>query len=111
MLTTSYATNRKYHQSIIDYALDHPNLLSMQALAILSFSYTLSASISRLSGAVAILARFVRSASLHEVDVPHDHHSFSKSLALLPPTTILTELEERRRLFWSVFMLDGLLSA
>jgi Fungal specific transcription factor domain len=103
----SYASDFTYHQKIIDYALDNPSLKSAQALAILALAYVSAGYTGRLWAVTSILARLATSMSLHAVDESKESKISSfKSLCLLPKTTSESEMEERRRLFWGIFILD-----
>jgi hypothetical protein len=112
-LRTSYSSDTAYHQRIIDYTLDSPSLKSLQALAILALSYISSGFTGRLWGVMAILTRLVTSMSLHTIDGPlrYKEQPFLKSLPLLSNTTQMSDVEERRRCFWAIFMLDRFVSA
>jgi hypothetical protein len=105
--SSPYPSDFVYHQKIIDYALDNPSLKATQALVILALSYVGSGYTSRLWAVTSILARLATSMSLHLVDETKDSKTSSfKSLCLLPRTSNESEMEERRRLFWGIFLID-----
>lgn len=101
-LPTLFSLDTTYHQKIIDYALDYPSLKSLQALTILALSYVSSGLTKRLCGVIAILAKLSASISLQPID---DFPQRSERLTGTP------ELEERRRCFWAIFVLDRFASA
>jgi Fungal specific transcription factor domain len=97
-----------YHHKIIDHALDHPSLKTLQALAILALSYVASGSTERLLGVVAILTRLAMSLSLHNMDsFPQceDNPKYTST------RVSLIETEEHRRCFWAIYVLDQFASA
>lgn len=97
-----------YHHKIIDHALDHPSLKTLQALAILALSYVASGSTKRLFGVVAILTRLAMSLSLHNMDSSPQCESSPKYTST---RTSFIEAEERRRCFWAIYLLDQFASA
>lgn len=61
----------------------------------------------------AIVGSLVKSVEYLQLTVEPDdvpRHSFMRPLALLPPTQSPGEEEERRRVFWNIFLLDRFLS-
>jgi hypothetical protein len=101
-LPTLFSLDTAYHQKIIDYALDHPSLKSLQALTILALSYISCGLTKRLCGVMAILTKLSATMSLQPID---DFPQRSDR------STDTLELEERRRCFWAIFVLDRISSA
>lgn len=101
-LPTLFSLDTTYHQKIIDYALDHPSLKPLQALTILALSYISSGLTKRLCGVLAILTKLSTTMSLQPID---DFPQRSDR------STDTLELEERRRCFWAIFVLDRFSSA
>lgn len=101
-LPTLFSVDTIYHQKIIDSALDSPSLKSLQALTILALSYVSSGLTKRLCGVMAILTKLSTSISLQPID--DSPHCSERS-------TATSELEERRRCFWAIFVIDRLASA
>lgn len=104
-LHTMYSSGGPFHQQIIDHALEQPGLKSLQALAILAFSYLGSERNGRVFGLVAILSRIATQISLHLIDAPQYVNTQSGRHATP------AELEERRRCFWGIYILDQYASA
>lgn len=100
-----YSSDTAYHQKLIDFALDRPCLESLQSLAILAHSYIASGNTSRLRAVIAVLTYLSNSLSLQSIDVNNENRHFP-SRATLPSTTNHHKMEEYRRCFWVIYVLD-----
>lgn len=80
---------------------------NVQALILLAFVHINDGNLSKAWPMVGTLTRAVVHLGLHmEPDQEQEGESFVGPLRFLPPARVWTELEERRRVFWNVFLLD-----
>ncbi|KAJ2975122.1 hypothetical protein NQ176_g5697 [Zarea fungicola] len=83
---------------------------NLQALALVAFDHMGSANFPR---AWAIVASLVKSLEYLQLTVEPDQlprRSFMRPLSLLPKSQSAGETEERRRVFWNIFLLDRFLA-
>lgn len=91
---------------VIATAMDCLSLESLQALIILAFNDIGNGNASQAWSIVGSLTRTVEYTQLAQEQEDGDYRPFCQPYASLPPTNSWIEVEERRRVFWNVFLLD-----
>jgi hypothetical protein len=98
---------QRSREFVILAAMDGLSVENMQALIIVTFVHISDGQANKAWPLIGTLARSVVYLSLHtEPDEPQRGEVSLKSLNSLPPARVWTEAEERRRVFWNVFLLD-----
>lgn len=95
---------------IICTAMDSLSLENLQALIILAFNDFGDGNAEKAWSIVGSMTRTVEYAQLAQEQEEGEQRPFSQPYAPLHYTADWTEVEERRRVFWNVFLLDRLCS-
>ncbi|KAJ4983062.1 transcriptional regulatory protein [Stagonosporopsis vannaccii] len=95
---------------IICSAMDSLSLENLQALIILAFNDFGNGNAEKTWSIVGSMTRTVEYAQLAQEQEEGEQRPFSQPYAPLHHTADWTEVEERRRVFWNVFLLDRLCS-
>ncbi|UKZ61429.1 uncharacterized protein TrAtP1_002694 [Trichoderma atroviride] len=97
--------------AVMSHAMESLSIQNTQALVIIAFDYMGSGQTSKTWPIIGSLTRVVDYLQLTiEPDEESPRRPLLKSLAILNTANDWTESEERRRLFWSVFLLDRICS-
>lgn len=91
---------------VVATAMDCLSLESLQALIILAFNDIGNGNAAQAWSIVGSLTRTVEYTQLAQEQEDGEYRPFCQPYASLPPTSSWTEVEERRRVFWNVFLLD-----
>jgi hypothetical protein len=105
----SWTSTRTYSRArnwVICTAMDHLSLEGLQALIILAFDDIGNGSIAKAWSIIGSLTRTVEYMQLTRETEDGEHRSLCQPYVTLPWTDDWTKIEERRRVFWVVFMLD-----
>lgn len=95
---------------VIRSAMDSLSLENLQALIILAFNDFGDGNAEKTWSIVGSMTRTVEYAQLAQEQEEGEQRPFSQPYAPLHYTSDWTEVEERRRVFWNVFLLDRLCS-
>lgn len=95
---------------IISNAMDGVSVENLQALIILAFNDFGDGNAQKAWSIIGSMTRTVEYAQLAQEQEEGEQRPFSQPYAPLNYTTDWTEVEERRRVFWNVFLLDRLCS-
>lgn len=95
---------------IIVRAMDGLSVENLQALTVMAFNDFGNGDAARTWSLVGSMTRTVEYAQLAQEQEEGELRPFSQPYAALPHTADWTEVEERRRVFWNVFLLDRLCS-
>lgn len=102
---------RVSRRAVMSHAMESLSVQNTQALVIIAFDYMGSGHISKTWPIIGSLTRVVDYLQLSiEPEEESPRRPLLKSLAILNTANDWTESEERRRLFWSVFLLDRICS-
>lgn len=96
---------------VVYTAMDRMSLESLQALIILAFNDIGSGNAAKAWSIIGSLTRTVEYTQLAQEQEDGEHRPFCQPYASLRQTDDWTEIEERRRVFWNVFLLDRFCSA
>lgn len=92
---------------VILSTMDALSVENVQALILLAFVHINDGNLTKAWPMIGTLTRAVVYLGLHtEADEEDQSNSGVNPLRLLPPARVWTEVEERRRVFWNVFLLD-----
>ncbi|KAL7920251.1 sugar transporter domain-containing protein [Trichoderma austrokoningii] len=98
---------RVSRRAVMSHAMESLSIQNTQALVIIAFDYMGSGHIAKTWPIIGSLTRVVDYLQLSvEPDEESPKRPLLKSVAILNIANDWTESEERRRLFWSVFLLD-----
>ncbi|KAH7361319.1 fungal-specific transcription factor domain-containing protein [Pyrenochaeta sp. MPI-SDFR-AT-0127] len=106
----THAMQRARHW-VVYTAMDRMSLESLQALIILAFNDIGSGNAAKAWSVIGSLTRTVEYTQLAQEQEDGEHRPFCQPYASLRHTDDWTEVEERRRVFWNVFLLDRFCSA
>ncbi|KAJ8109655.1 hypothetical protein OPT61_g7304 [Boeremia exigua] len=95
---------------IVSSAMDSLSLENLQALIILAFNDFGDGNAEKAWSIVGSMTRTVEYTQLAQEQEEGEQRPFSQPYAPLPYAVHWTEVEERRRVFWNVFLLDRLCS-
>lgn len=95
---------------VICSAMDSLSLENLQALIILAFNDFGDGHAEKAWSLIGSMTRTVEYAQLAQEQEESEQRPFCQPFAPLPDTNNWTEVEERRRVFWNVFLLDRLCS-
>ncbi|KAH7314333.1 fungal-specific transcription factor domain-containing protein [Rhexocercosporidium sp. MPI-PUGE-AT-0058] len=100
--------NRVRHsrQEVMLTALSQPSMENLQALIIVSFDHIGRGDFDKAWSLIGSLTRTVDYLRLAVEPEVLQRRPLRRPLTLLEPTNDWTEIEERRRLFWNIFLLD-----
>ncbi|KAK6444919.1 hypothetical protein FP744_10001167 [Trichoderma asperellum] len=102
---------RVSRKTVMSHVMEALSVENTQALVIIAFDYMGSGHVSKTWPIIGSLTRVVDYLQLTiEPDEESPKRPLLKSLTILNTTHDWTESEERRRLFWSVFLLDRICS-
>ncbi|KAH6675845.1 fungal-specific transcription factor domain-containing protein [Halenospora varia] len=93
-------------QAVLLTAMDCPTIENLQALTIIAFDHIGGGRVSKAWSLIGSLTRTVEYLRLTVEPEEMLCHPLRKPLSLLANTNDWTEVEERRRLFWNIFLLD-----
>ncbi|KAH9210023.1 fungal-specific transcription factor domain-containing protein [Leptodontidium sp. 2 PMI_412] len=101
-------SNRVRHsrQVVMLTALSQPSIENLQALIIISFDHIGRGDVNKAWSLIGSLTRTVEYLRLTVEPEVLQRRPLRRPLTLLEPTNDWTEIEERRRLFWNIFLLD-----
>ncbi|OGM50920.1 hypothetical protein ABOM_000712 [Aspergillus bombycis] len=98
---------QKSRDFVVLSSIDSLSVEGAQSLIIIAFVHICDGSASKAWPIVGALARGVVYMGLHcESDEDQQGDPCVQSFRYLPPARVWTEMEERRRVFWNVFLLD-----
>jgi hypothetical protein len=93
-------------QIVLLTAMSSPSIENLQALVILAFNHIGSGEVAKAWSLIGSLTRTVEYLRLTVEPEEIQRHPLRKPLTLLADVSDWTEIEERRRLFWNIFLLD-----
>ncbi|KAG4436263.1 hypothetical protein IFR05_008245 [Cadophora sp. M221] len=107
-MTQLEVSNRVRHskQVVMLTALSQPSIENLQALIIISFDHIGRGDVDKAWSLIGSLTRTVEYLRLTVEPEVLQRRPLRRPLTLLEPTNDWTEIEERRRLFWNIFLLD-----
>ena len=97
---------RHSRQVVMLTALCQPSIENLQALIIIAFDHIGRGDVDKAWSLIGSLTRTVEYLRLTVEPEAIQRRPLRRPLTLLEPTTDWTEIEERRRLFWNIFLLD-----
>lgn len=98
---------QRSREFVVLTGMDGLSVENMQALIIVTFVHISDGEANKAWPLIGTLARAVVYLGLHtEPEEPQRGEVSLKPLIPLPPARVWTEAEERRRVFWNVFLLD-----
>ncbi|KAL2071097.1 hypothetical protein VTL71DRAFT_12332 [Oculimacula yallundae] len=97
---------RRSRQVVMLFALSQPSMENLQALIIISFDHIGCGDVEKAWSLIGSMTRTVEYLRLTVEPDLLQRRPLRRPLTLLEPTNDWTEIEERRRLFWNVFLLD-----
>lgn len=97
---------KRSRQAVLLTAMECPTVENLQALIIIAFDHIGGGRVSKAWSLIGSLTRTVEYLRLTVEPEEMLRHPLRKPLSLLANTNNWTEVEERRRLFWNIFLLD-----
>ncbi|PVH73499.1 hypothetical protein DL98DRAFT_595018 [Cadophora sp. DSE1049] len=97
---------RHSRQVVMLTALSRPSMENLQALIIIAFDHIGRGDVDKAWSLIGSLTRTVEYLRLTVEPEALQRRPLRRPLTLLEPTNDWTEIEERRRLFWNIFLLD-----
>jgi hypothetical protein len=107
LATTNTESQRRHsRQVVLLEAMSCPSITNLQALIIIAFNHIGSGEVAAAWSLVGSLTRTVEYLRLTVEPEELQKHPLRRPLTLLDDPFDWTEIEERRRLFWNIFLLD-----
>jgi hypothetical protein len=107
LATTNTESQRRHsRQVVLLEAMSCPSITNLQALIIIAFDHIGSGEAAKAWSLVGSLTRTVEYLRLTVEPEELQKHPLRRPLTLLDDPFDWTEIEERRRLFWNIFLLD-----
>ncbi|KAF1843220.1 uncharacterized protein K460DRAFT_418323 [Cucurbitaria berberidis CBS 394.84] len=102
----AFARDERARKWVLYTSMESLSLENLQALTIVAFNDLGSGNAAKTWSVIGSLTRTVEYTQLAQEQEDSGHGSFCHPYESLPRTDDCTQLEERRRVFWNVFLLD-----